>query len=783
MRDGIWSTSTWVLLMVGTAGFATPTVAQETPSPVQEETAKTATLDSETSGIQDILVTARRRSESAQKVPVAVSVVSSQTLEQHQVVDAYQLVSLTPSLQVQSANQQVGAVNFTIRGIGTTVFGPQVEASVGVVIDDVAMSRPQFGIVQFFDIDRVEVLRGPQGMLFGKNASAGLVNISTAQPRLNATELVGNVVYGNTTAPGGGNQATAQAAVNLPVSSNSALRAAAFVTRQDGYASNIRRDEDLGLTQFGGRIKFLWEPSAAVRLTIGGDYQHEEGPAESVLIRRYAAPGGLIEQLNARDGIVAGPKNTFVANDIATQNEFDVGGVSLRGEFDIGGDYSLTNVTAYRFYNVNTSVDTDTTSADIFNTNAGGSRFQQISEEVRLTSPSTNQLTYQAGLFYLHLKAGSDLSQGGNLGTAVPLGRTLLGGTVGGVTRTDSYAAFFEGVYRITDRFRLTAGGRYSYDDLDFSSYFGNPYGLVALYPVPSYRKKFNSDNFSYRAGADFDIAPSVLAYFTYSRGYKQPTVDLTSGTTVNAEIPKSFEFGVKSTLFDRKLRINATFFDTTFENYQTQAQLPGTATGFRTLNAGNLKSRGVEVEYTILPFEGLTLSGGTTFNFSEYRDLAGIPCYYGQPTGSVGTNVCLPNGTTDVSGNQLASAPRWTTSFTARYEHGIFGDWRGFLQGDVYHRSGFNFTQTLDPQTRVDGNGIIGLSTGVRTTDDRWALTLFVRNLTDKRIPSFIIADPISGVYTGRTGQSDAALGGTYWQNFGPNSFRTIGLSVNFRM
>jgi iron complex outermembrane recepter protein len=135
------------------------------------------------------------------------------------------------------------------------------------------------------------------------------------------------------------------------------------------------------------------------------------------------------------------------------------------------------------------------------------------------------------------------------------------------------------------------------------------------------------------------------------------------------------------------------------------------------------------------------------------------------------------------VSGNSLANAPRWTTSFTARYEHSLSNNLQGFLQGDLYHRSSFRFSQTLDPRTRIGSNAIIGLSAGVRTADDKWSITAFVRNIADKRVPSFIIADPVSGAYTGSSGIPDSALGGDYWQNFGANSFRTIGFSVNFRM
>lgn len=739
---------------------------------------------SRSSGLTDIVVTARRRAESAQTVPIAVSVASAASLEQHQVVNAFQLVNLTPSLQVQSANQQVGAVNFAIRGIGTTVFGPQVESSVGIVIDDVAMSRPQFGVTQFFDIDRVEVLRGPQGMLFGKNASAGLVNISTAQPRLNETEFLANAQYGNTTAPGAGNQLTIQGAVNLPVSESSALRASGFVTRQDGFTRNITRPgDDQGITQFGGRLKYLYQPTEGVRLTFAGDYQYEEGPGESVFTRRYTAPGGLISTLDASNGVFASPTNTRLASDVPFTNDFELYGASLRAEIDLGGGYSLTNVAAYRAYKSHTSIDTDVTTANLFNTNTGGSDYSQASEELRLSSPDKNRFTYQVGLFYLHLKARQYLLQGANLGAAVPPPLSLAGGYLDGTSRTDSAAAFFEGQFRLTDAVRVTGGIRYTHDIIDLDETVTNPAALSPLYPAIDFYRKVKNNNVSYRFGVDYTLAPAVLVYATYARGYKGPTFDQLTGSPVNEEIPKSIEVGLKSTLLDRKLRLNVALFDTTFDGYQTQAQAVGTAAGYIALNAGQLKSRGVEVEATALPFEGLTISGGVTYNDTEYRNLSGVPCYYGQSTGASGTNVCLPNGTTDVSGNQLANAPRWTATATARYEHAVSADWVGFLQGDVYSRSSFNFTQTRDPNARIAANAIVGMSVGAQTANGRLSITAFVRNLFDKRVASFVLADPLAGAYTGASGRTDAAMGGNYFQNFGPNSFRTIGLSLNYRM
>ncbi|WP_340317740.1 TonB-dependent receptor [Rhizorhabdus argentea] len=769
-------------LAAATAAFP---AAARAEAPSQSRVATAQSGDRSEGGIQDIIVTARRRSESAQTVPVAVSVVNATALEQHQVLNAYQLVNLTPSLQVQSSNQQAGAVNFTIRGIGTTVFGTQTESSVGIVIDDVVMSRPQFGNVQFFDLDRVEVLRGPQGMLFGKNAAAGLINISTAQPKLGRTELLANATYGNSTAPGNGNTAALQVAGNIPIAANAAIRIAGFVNRQDGFVKDIALHQDLGNTTYGGRVKLLWEPTDGVRLTLAGDYQRSEGPGEGVLVHTYTAPGGLIATIDARNGIVASPTNPVFATSVPDDNSSDVYGVSLKAEIQLGGGYTLTNVLAHRRYKVKTSVDTDTTTADLFDTNTGGSNYRQTTEELRLSSPDNGRLSYQLGLFYLDLHAQSDLLQGVNLGGPAPgPGLSLLGGFLDTTSPVKSYAGFFEGQYRITDAIRITAGARYTHDENVYILSLTNPAALIPLYgPEIRFRGRITKDNISYRFGLDYEVAKDVLAYVTYSRGYKGPTFDQISGTPVAPEYPTSIELGVKSTLLDRRLRLNVALFDTKFDGFQTQAQKPGTAAGFMTLNAGELKSRGVEVEFTALPFPGLTISGGTTYNDAQYRNLPGVPCYYGQPTGASGRNVCMPNGTTDVSGNQLANAPRWTTSITTRYEQPVSADWVGFVQGDIYHRSSFYFTQTKDPQTKIKSNAIVGLSAGVKTADDRLSLTAFVRNLFDKRVRSYILADPVAGFYTGASGRSDAALGGDYWSNFGPNSFRTIGLTLNYRM
>jgi iron complex outermembrane receptor protein len=170
-----------------------------------------------------------------------------------------------------------------------------------------------------------------------------------------------------------------------------------------------------------------------------------------------------------------------------------------------------------------------------------------------------------------------------------------------------------------------------------------------------------------------------------------------------------------------------------------------------------------------------LSLSGGVTYNDAEYRNFAGVPCYFVQPTGTSGTNVCLPNGVTDVTGNQLQNAPKWSVTFLPRLERPVLGA-VGFIQGDFSYRSSFYFTATRNPAARVNGYSLFGGSVGAMSFDRNAEVSLFVRNLFDKRVPTYILADTLS-VLSG-----DDKLGGGYWQSFGTTSFRTIGVSATYR-
>ena len=736
--------------------------------------------------LTEIVVTAQKRQENLQKVPIAVTAVSADTLRDREISEAAELPQLVPSLQQQSINNQVGSVNFSIRGVGTSIYGPQVESSVGTVVDEVAMSRAQFAVVQFFDLDRVEVLRGPQGMLFGKNASAGLINIVTAQPQLNKYEAT---VHLSTDIRDTDNSATdilAEGMVNVPVSPESALRVSAFTNHQDAFDQNIYRPgEDLGMRESGVRLKYLLRPDEHWNVLFEADYVKESGPGNSVIVRRFDAPGGFIAGLDQQAGISATPANLQMAANGPTFNNFTVSGTQANISYSFDNGMSLTDVVAYRSYTDSSNGDFDFLPQSIWDITSLQRDYSQFSNELRLASSTGGRLEYQVGTYYLHLKALASTQQALNLqdlAPPAPAGITNLGSDFRPGSWNTSVAAFGQAALHITDQLRLRGGVRETYDDVRFRDDFlaqGHGYVFAApLYPLVPFDNRTYNTNFSYRGGLEYDIQPDIMAYVTYARGYKGPTFDQLNGHLVKPEIPNDLELGLKATLFDRRLSLNIAVFDEKFHQFQAQAQEPGGQTGFETLNAGNLTSRGVEAEFRALVFEGLTLSGGLTFNDAYYESFQGVACYPGLTAGPVAAKgVCAPNNTTDASGNRLAYAPRWTGTLSANYLRSLTQnlDWLVDLNG--YYRSNANYSAAGDPRTRIGGYAIVGASLGIQTTDGRWRLSLFGRNLADKRVPSLIIEDPLDAFY------GDAKRGGDYWQQFDANSFRALGVSISYRM
>jgi iron complex outermembrane receptor protein len=765
----------------GSAGGAVARRAQQSAANSRGQSAQPE-APRPTGTVEEVIVTAQRREESLQKVPIAMTALSGDFIKQRNLYDSSQLQYVVPSLQLEGINDQVGAIDFFIRGVGSALGTPAGESSVATVLDGVVMGRPEMGVVQFFDVQRVEVLRGPQGFLFGKNASAGLINIVTTLPQLGRYETEAHFEYGGRTAAPSGNELVSQVAVNIPLGSSQALRLDVFANHDDPLFKDILpgNKAHLGQTEGGARLKYLWRPTERLEIYAIADYAREAGAGTEQYSSRFDAPGGFFQTLDQAAGIHPSPTNVYIAANAPIDNHFAVGGGQLQLTYHLDGGFDLTNLIAGRAFIQTELSDGDNTPASVLDRNTRGLDERQFSDELRLTSPSQGAFTYQLGLYYFDARYTQNNDQSGRLEGLVPPpppGTGFVGILYNETILSKSYAAFGQGVYHFTDRLRLIAGGRVTHDVLSGTSVANLGDNLFPLFDRTPIDQQVTVTNFSGRVGGEFDIAPDNMAYFTYSRGYKGPAInDATDATTpLRPEIPTDFELGLKSTLFDHRLVLNVALFDEDYKNYQAQGFDPGKQI-FVLLNAGELASRGVEIDFTARPAPGLTISGGASYDDAHYVSFKGQTCYPLEPLGT-GRNQCAPNGTSDASGNRLENAPRWTVSATATYEHPLTQALDGFVEGDYYYRSSVFYIATNDPRELGPAYGIIGGSVGVSSHNGTWRLSAFVRNLLDKRFSTYILENPLSSAV------GDDALGGVYLNFFGINSFRTIGVALDLKL
>lgn len=748
--------------MAAVFALATPAFAQDAAPAGDQDGA------SDGGGFGEIIVTAQKRAENLQDVPISATVVNADQLASRQIFDPSQLQLVAPSLQVKSFNAALGASNFSIRGVGTLSFSNSIESSVTSVIDGVVMGNPSLGFMNYLDLAQIEVLNGPQGMLFGKNASAGLVNITTKRPEIGrfGGSLLGEVAQIDV--PGDGLLYRLQGIVNVPIGDTAALRVSASQTHTDPIIKNLIDvpGSQYGQNQTSLRAKLLWEPTADLSIYIAGDYAHSSGVGSGGSADRIVRPTSRFAPENAQLGIVAGPDNLYSSYGGPTVATFDVGGVQANIDYEFSSGHTLTSITAWRKFTADNLFDADKHRIDLLDTNHQLGDISQFTEELRLASPTGNFFDYQLGLYYYSSDSETVLTASGANGnaSAPPAGfDAWVGINSVGTMQSKSYAAFGQGTFNLGERARITFGGRYTYDRLKLQTTAEAARYVVPL-GVPGARDQaINEKNFSWRVGAQYDVTDDIMAYASVARGYKGPGFNLSidpRAPLIMPEIPTSYEAGIKSTLLDRHLIFNVSAYTSTFKNFQAQA-FDTASNGYVLLNAGALKSRGFEIEASALPAEGLVFNLGVSYVDAFFSEFQFDRCYPFQPN-------CRANGTIDSSGNDLPNVPKLTVSLTGRYEKPVSEQLAVFIQGALYSRTKSNFSSTEDPNTELPGYSLFDASIGLKNVDDKYKLTLFCRNCFDQRQPTFI--------------NSNSQSRGDYYHMFGLNSFRTIGLSLEGR-
>lgn len=746
-----------------------------------------------TSLVDDIVVTAQRRSESLQRVPVSVTAVSAEELSNRNINDLGQLAIAAPSLQVGTDG------TFSVRGVGTQAFAQTVDSSVAIAIDDVNLGRPYLGGSQFNDVAQVEVLNGPQGLLFGKNASAGLLNITTTRPRLGVFESNSDLEAGYRDTPGGDGTAgsiIARQTVNLPIGETAALRLNALYSQQDPgttFVGGGGARNDIGLEQLGVRAKYLWQPTGETSVYVIGDFSRSEGVA-GFYDRTYRelGAGSVNAPVLAADGVTPGEDNFTFGGDGGYWRDLDTGGLQGSVSHLLGNGWEVRNIAAWKFYDLDQQLDTDFTNSDGANINRNTTDYDQFSNELRVALPAGDRLSGQAGLYYFWSKTQTDSQIAGSnylpafllptfpfcVGASPTAGPPpacnvsnayFLGNDHAYEQTSKSYAAFGQFTYELNETLRLIGGARVTRDEIDIDLVQNQDAYFVMLGVPGTFNESYSNTNWSYKAGLQYQVTPEVMTYATYGRGYKGPGFNDNGASPiapllVRPEESDSLELGVRSSLLDRRLVLNASLFRTQFDDYQTQSFDP-ILSSFVIQNAASVISQGAELTAIAAPVEGLTLNASVSLLDSTFDSFAGAQCYPGQPTAG-----CAATGSFDASGLRTPVAPRFTSTFAVDWEPTVSGTVQPFIRANWYHRSRINFLINQAPGAELDATDLLGLTLGARFQNGL-EVSLFCKNCTNEHNPVFIGLD-----------SGDAVAGvASFQQQFGLDSVRLVGLKLTY--
>lgn len=770
-----------VALAAGMTALAAPTVS------LAQDAGPAAEADAASENV--ILVTAQRREESLQDVPVSLTAVTSEALASRNINDIRQINQAAPSVQIAGGND--GDTNVFIRGVGTLSLIPTVESSVAIAVDDVNLGRGALAFGAFDDVARVEALNGPQGLLFGKNASAGLLNIVTQRPILG--EFGGQVsteLNWRDTTPDDGYGVIAKGILNIPVGETSALRINTRYSFQDSIVKSLTPAvTDENLEDYGVRVKFLSEPSDNVEVYLIGEYGERHGmPLASY--GPVVAAGGDIAPVLAFEGIEPGPNNLLGAAD--GQSFFDSKLFGLQGTvtYILNNDWEIIAVGAYKEYDVRSNLDSDRTSVNQLSYNTQQSDYSQISGELRLAIPQENRVNGQLGLYYFRSKDNATRNLSGELGlppfVAVDFPFCVgapppyapfppscpgandhaLGRDVQSELEVESLAAFGQLNFELTDQLTLIGGLRVTRDDVSIETLQNQLSYFVPLAAPGSYAEDASNTGLSWKVGAQYEINPDVMVYGYYARGYKGPGFNdvFAPGiqSLVNEEKSDAFEIGLKSAWADGAVIFNISAFLQKFKDYQTQSFDVAFQT-FILQNAAKLETKGIEAQFIATPVEGLTINANATLLDAKFTSFPGAECYPGQPG-------CGTNNTFDASGQRLPGAAKFTSTVQGIYEFPLNDALDGFVEANWYHRSPINFDLVAAPITEIGTVDPIGASIGIETENLRAAL--FCRNCFDQRNPSNI------GLWVGDSATYGLA---TAFQSWDINSVRNWGLSLTY--
>ena len=748
------------LLIAGSSAFAiTPAAARDAVTPAADAPVADAPVAAEADTGDTIVVTAQRRSENALTVPIAVSVLRPELLRDLQAAGADTLLSLSgrvPSLYVESTTGRIFP-RFYIRGLGNIDFYLGASQPVSIIQDDVVQEHVVLKSNPAFDIAQVEVLKGPQGSLFGRNTTAGIVKFDSAQPS-DTWKGQGSISYGEY------NSVNLDAGLGGPLTKDGTLsfRVSGLVQHRDNWISNVYagpsddgtvpgRNVMGGYTERDVRLQLLAKPIDALSVRLSGHYRNYDGTA-SIFYRGSITPGTNRVPTNFNRGVVS--------YDEARNNpqSYQTGGVSLKVDYDFG-PVTLTSISAWEHASGFSRGDTDGGAAANFGgvapnicaAGCGQSQgrlrgLDQFTQEVRLASPDTGRFKWQFGGIYFDSRDNTEFDQRSFFLTSNALGTTPNPNNFVRLRNVNtSWAVFGQASYELVDNLTLTGGVRVTNDtkstDLVLHPNFTNLGGATASSGCGTATFCRLSDTVpSWDVSLLYRVNPDFSFYARVARGFRGPTIQgrsavfATAYSTVNSETNTSYEAGLKSAFLDNALHFNLTGFFYNVDNIQLNGNdSNGNGVLF---NADRARGYGLEAELEARPIKNFRANIGFSLLHTEIND----PTVYAQAGAAGGVlseTVLNPvvrvgnNYFAQIDGNSLPNAPTYNLNISARYDLPLGNDdSRLFIAGDFNLQGKTNYVLYKTVEYTSNGNNELGMKVGYAFK--RFEIAAFARNLTN---------------------------------------------------
>jgi iron complex outermembrane recepter protein len=698
--------------------------------------------------VETVVITATKRIQPLQSTPIAISVIGGTALEEANLNNLEAIVAQVPTVNFRTNASNKDSALF-IRGVGTVSTSPGVEPTVSTVIDGVVTARPGQATLDLVEVDRIEILRGPQGTLFGKNASAGVINIVTRAP---GKAFSG---YADLSAFQGG-----ETRVRLGLSGELAkdlLRGSlsAMAGKFDGNVTNVFDGSKVnGYDRKGVRLRLDATPGRDLKITLLADRVEADdtpptGVAYSTNVRTY--PTNAVTA-NPNFGIavapvVPSPSNRQINSEMKTRVSDVNQGASAQVDWDVG-NHQITSITALRKWSNEQFQDQDRLGVLYrgFNRTAdkGELDFEQTSQELRIASTGKSRFEYVAGVFYLSGKndevyrrdvsncpASTDPAGPNGLVTCTAATTVANNGVATYGVRSTSKSVFGEGTLTLLPELRAIAGLRYTQDDL---SYYHGRASTAAAPGVGATRARVQgstSENaVSGRVGPQFELSKDVMAYATYSRGYKGPAYNVFFNMTavqdnvLAPEKSRSFEAGLKTTLWDGRVRANLALFDTLYNGYQANVpDLVGGVIVTRLINAGTVQTSGAELDITA------RITPDLSINASLANTIAVVKNFNCPPGAAVSC---------DINGRPLPFAPEWKGSLRVKYTQPVSGSLSLDWTLDATRQSATNFDIAQQPDSVQPGYTIYNASVALASVSG-WRVSVIGKNLGNTSYATFI--------------------------------------------